>query len=51
MEPPISPLLVALLLLIGMLILVEVDSRLSVRRHPKKSGSLSRRVPKLPTTK
>jgi hypothetical protein len=51
MEPPKSPLFVALLLLIGMLILVEVNSRLSVRRHPKKSGGLIRRAPKLPTTK
>jgi hypothetical protein len=35
MEPPISPLLFALLLLIGMLLLLEIGRRLGVRRRPK----------------
>jgi hypothetical protein len=46
MEPPISPLLFALLLLIGMLLLLEVGRRLGVRRRPKESegerGGLAR---------
>jgi hypothetical protein len=37
MEPPISPLLFALLLFIGMLVLLEVGRRLGVRRRPKES--------------
>ena len=37
MEPPIPPLLFALLLLIGMLLLLEVGRRLGVRRRPKES--------------
>jgi len=37
MEPPIPPLLFALLLLIGMLVLLEVGRRLGVRRRPKES--------------
>jgi hypothetical protein len=35
MEPPISPLLFALLLLIGMLLLLEIGRRLGVRWRPK----------------
>jgi len=45
MEPPISPLLYAVLLFLGMLILLETGRRLGVRRRPKESegerGSLS----------
>jgi hypothetical protein len=37
MEPPISPLLYALLLFFGMLILLEAGRRLGVRRRPKES--------------
>ena len=37
MEPPISPLLFALLLLIGMLLLLELGRRFGVRRRPKES--------------
>jgi hypothetical protein len=37
MEPPISPLLFALLLFLGMLILLETGRRLGVRRRPKES--------------
>jgi hypothetical protein len=37
MEPPISPLLFALLLLLGMLILLETGRRLGIRRRPKES--------------
>ncbi len=37
MEPPISPLLFVLLLLIGMLLLLEVGRRLGVRRRPKET--------------
>jgi hypothetical protein len=37
MEPPIPPLLFALLLLIGMVVLLEVGRRLGVRRRPKES--------------
>jgi len=36
-EPPISPLLYALLLFFGMLILLEAGRRLGVRRRPKES--------------
>jgi hypothetical protein len=36
-EPPVSPLLFALILLIGMLLLLEVGRRLGVRRRPKES--------------
>ena len=35
MEPPVSPLLFGLLLLIGMLFLLEIGRRLGVRRRPK----------------
>jgi hypothetical protein len=51
MEPPIPPLFFALLLLIGTLLLTEIDYRLSVRRHLKNSGSSRRRTPKLSATK
>ena len=37
MEPPIPPLLFALLLLIGMLLMLETGRRLGVRRRPKES--------------
>ncbi len=37
MEPPISPLLDAVLLFLGMLILLEAGRRLGVRRRPKES--------------
>jgi len=37
MEPPISPLLFALLLFLGMLILLETGRRLGIRRRPKES--------------
>ena len=37
MEPPIPPLLFALLLLIGMLLLLELGRRFGVRRRPKES--------------
>ena len=37
MEPPISPLLFAVLLFFGMLILLEVGRRFGVRRRPKES--------------
>jgi hypothetical protein len=37
MEPPISPLLYALLLFFGMLILLEAGRRFGVRRRPKES--------------
>ena len=37
MEPPVPPLLFALILLIGMLLLLEVGRRLGVRRRPKES--------------
>ena len=37
MEPPISPLLFALLLLIGMLVLLEVGRRFGDRQRPKES--------------
>ena len=37
MEPPISPLLYALLLFIGMLILLETGRRLAIKRRPKES--------------
>ena len=37
MEPPISPLLYAVLLFLGMLILLEVGRRLGVWRRPKES--------------
>src|SRR5437879_13079230 len=37
MEPPIPPLLYAVLLFIGMLILLETGRRLGVRRRPKES--------------
>jgi hypothetical protein len=37
MEPPIPPLLYAVLLLIGMLLMLEVGRRLGVRRRPKES--------------
>ncbi len=37
MEPPISPLLFTLLLLIGMLVLLEVGRRFGVRMRPKES--------------
>ena len=37
MEPPISPLLYAVLLFLGMLTLLEVGRRLGVRRRPKES--------------
>jgi len=37
MEPPISPLLYAVLLFLGMLILLETGRRLGVRRRPKES--------------
>ena len=37
MEPPISPLLYAVLLFFGMLILLEIGRRLGVRRRPKES--------------
>jgi len=37
MEPPIPPLLFALLLLIGMLLLLEIGRRLGVRRRPRES--------------
>jgi hypothetical protein len=37
MEPPIPPLLFALLLLIGMLVLLEFGRRVGVRRRPKES--------------
>jgi hypothetical protein len=51
MEPPIPPLFFALLLLIGTLLLTEIDYRLSMRRYPKNSGSSRRRAPKLSATK
>jgi hypothetical protein len=35
MEPPLSPLLFTALLFLGMLLLLEVDRRLGVRRRPK----------------
>lgn len=37
MQPPIPPLLFALLLLIGMLLFLEIGRRLGVRRRPKES--------------
>jgi hypothetical protein len=37
MEPPVPPLLFALILFIGMLLLLEVGRRLGVRRRPKES--------------
>ncbi|HKV79718.1 MAG TPA: hypothetical protein VJP02_16330 [Candidatus Sulfotelmatobacter sp.] len=37
MEPPIPPLLYAVLLLIGMLLMLEIGRRLGVRRRPKES--------------
>ena len=37
MEPPISPVLFALLLFLGMLTLLETGRRLGVRRRPKES--------------
>ena len=37
MEPPISPLLFALLLFVGMLALIETGRRFGVRRRPKES--------------
>ena len=37
MEPPISPILYAVLLFLGMLILLETGRRLGVRRRPKES--------------
>jgi hypothetical protein len=37
MEPPIPPLLYAVLLLIGMLLMLELGRRLGVRRRPKES--------------
>lgn len=37
MEPPIPPLIFALLLLIGMLLMLETGRRLGVRRRPKES--------------
>jgi hypothetical protein len=37
MEPPIPPLLFALVLLIGMLLLLEIGRRVGVRRRPKES--------------
>jgi hypothetical protein len=37
MEPPISPLLYAVLLFVGMLLLLEIGRRLGVRRRPKES--------------
>ena len=37
MEPPIPPLLYALLLLIGMLFLMEIGRRFGIRRRPKES--------------
>jgi hypothetical protein len=39
MEPPVPPLLYALFLLIGMLLLLEVGRRFGVRRRPKESES------------
>jgi hypothetical protein len=46
MEPPIPPVLFALLLLIGMLALLEIGRRLGVKRRPKESqgerGSLGK---------
>src|SRR5205814_7730593 len=39
MEPPISPLLYAALLFLGMLILLEAGRRIGVRRRPKESES------------
>jgi len=39
-EPPISPLLYALLLFFGMLILLEAGRRLGVRRRKGEPGSL-----------
>jgi hypothetical protein len=51
MDPPIPPLFFALLLLIGTLLLAEIDYRLSVRRHPKNSGSSRSRTRKLSATK
>jgi len=41
-EPPISPLLYALLLFFGMLILLEAGRRLGVRRRPKESERRAR---------
>jgi hypothetical protein len=35
MEPPISPIIYAVLLFIGMLVLLETGRRLGVRRRPK----------------
>ena len=37
MEPPIPPLLFAVFLLIGMLLLLEVGRRFGLRRRPKES--------------
>jgi hypothetical protein len=37
MEPPIPPLLFAVLLLIGMLLLLEIGRRVGIRRRPKES--------------
>jgi hypothetical protein len=37
MEPPVPPLLYALILLIGMLLLLEIGRRFGVRRRPKES--------------
>src|SRR5450631_3215355 len=37
MEPPISPLLFAVLFFVGMLILLETGRRLGVRRRPRES--------------
>ena len=37
MEPPISPVLFALLLFLGMLTLLETGRRLGIRRRPKES--------------
>ena len=46
MEPPIYPLLYAVLLFLGMLTLLEVGRRLGVSRRPKESegerGSVAR---------
>jgi hypothetical protein len=37
MEPPISPLIFALLLFLGMLILIESGRRLAIRRRSRES--------------
>jgi hypothetical protein len=37
MEPPISPLIFALLLFLGMLILIETGRRLAIGRRSKES--------------